>query len=99
MAKQGQHKGDGNDPSKSHGHNNPDKSMTITAGSPKKKETFDEQARNNEDTGKQAQAQRNEWHEATRDEPVLKDGPRARESDNLSTRSGSDSNASRRTQG
>jgi hypothetical protein len=33
MAKQGQHKGDSHDQTKSKGHNNPSKSQTITTGS------------------------------------------------------------------
>ena len=34
MAKQGQHENDGSDNTKSKGHNNPDKSVTITTGGP-----------------------------------------------------------------
>ena len=44
MAKQGQHKNDANDNTKSKGHNNPDKSVTITTGPPKKQETYEQQA-------------------------------------------------------
>jgi hypothetical protein len=99
MAKQGQHNNDSNDQDKSKGHNNPSKSMTITAGTPKKKETYAAQARRHEDPGKQAQAQRNDWNEDTRDKPTIENSPRARDSDIRSGRSGSDSNAGRRTRG
>jgi hypothetical protein len=104
MAKQGQHNNDARDSDKSKGHNNPKKSVTITAGTPKKQETYAEQARNHEDPGKQAQAKKNEWNEDTRD-PVRAarqaDGTatRAREGDLTGNRSGSDSDASRRTRG
>lgn len=91
MAKQGQHKNDRMDQRKSRGHNNPDKSVTITAGRPKKQETYAAQARRGEDPGKQAQAQQNEWKEDTH-EP-RNDLPKG------SGRSGSESNASTRTRG
>jgi hypothetical protein len=104
MAKQGQHNKDAHDPDVSRGHNNPDKSMTITTGSVKKKETYAEQARNHEDPGKQAQAQENEWTEDTRDPrraamQAANAPTRARQGDLDSGRTGSDSNASRRTRG
>jgi hypothetical protein len=104
MAKQGQHHNDARDPAKSRGHNNPDKSMTITAGTYKKRETYDEQARRHEDPGKQAQAAKNEWREDARDPRRLArraagTSTRAREGDLTGNRSGSDSNASRRTRG
>jgi hypothetical protein len=104
MAKQGQHQNDAHDQDKSRGNNNPSKSMTITTGNVKKKETYAEQARNHEDPGKQAQAQKNEWHEDTRDPrraamQVAKAPTRARQGDLDSGRSGSDSNASRRSKG
>jgi hypothetical protein len=63
MAKDGQHKHDGNDPRDSKGPNNPDKSVTITTGSSKKKETYEKQAREGKDTGKEAQHDKNEWIE------------------------------------
>lgn len=99
MAKQGQHRNDSNDQTKSKGHNNPAKSMTITTGSYKKPETYAEQAREHRDTNPQAQAARNEWNEDTRDKPTIENSPRARDSDITGGRSGSDSNASRRTRG
>lgn len=104
MAKQGQHNNDAHDPDKSKGHNNPDKSVTITAGTPKKQETYEAQARAHDDPGKQAQAQKNEWHEDTRDPEraamqAMGASTRAREGDLDSGRNGSDSNASRRTRG
>ena len=104
MAKQGQHNKDARDQDRSRGHNNSEKSVTITAGSPKKRETYAEQARRHEDTGKQAQAQKNEWTEDTRDPERLArraagTATRAREGDLSGNRSGSDSNAGRRTRG
>ena len=99
MAKQGQHNNDVRDSDKSRGNNNPDKSVTIVTGTPKKQETYEEQARQHKDPGVQAQAAKNEWHEDTRLEPKV-DGKslRARRGDlSVSGRadsSGSDSNAS-----
>src|SRR5438128_2566961 len=99
MAKQGQHQNDVNDQQKSRGHNNPSKSMTITTGRPKKKETYAQQAREHKDPGKQPQAQKNEWIDDTRDPRRVARPLRAREGDITGGRSGSDSNASRRTRG
>lgn len=95
MSKQGQHNKDSRDSDVSRGHNNPDKSVTITAGTPKKKETSAEQARRHEDPGKQAQAQKHTWQEDTREHPTNENSPRARDSDISNGRNGSDSNASR----
>ena len=67
MAKQGQHKHDDNDGNVSRGHNNPDKSVPITTGTPKKKETYEEQAHAHKATNKQAQESKPEWVEDTRD--------------------------------
>ena len=99
MSKQGQHKGDSFDQTKSKGHNNPSQSMTITTGSYKKPETHRKQAAEHQDVAKQPQAARNEWNEDTRDKPTIEDSPRARDSDIGSGRSGSDSNASNATRG
>jgi hypothetical protein len=66
MAKQGQHRHDVNDQRVSPGRNNPKKSVPITAGSPKKRETYDEQARAHEDPGKQAQHSEPHWADDTR---------------------------------
>ena len=44
MPKQGQHHNDANDPAVSKGPNNPSKSVTITTGTPKKRETYEQQA-------------------------------------------------------
>ncbi len=97
MAKQGQHNDDARDSDVSRGNNNPDKSVTITAGTPKKKDTYDAQARAHDDPGKPAQAAKNSRQEPARDPD---DAPlRARDSDITGGRSGSDSNASRRTRG
>ena len=99
MSKQGQHQNDSHDYDKSPGPNNPDKSVNVTTGTPKKQETYDAQAQQHRDSGKQAQSQRNEWNEDTRDKPTIEDSPRARDSDIGSGRSGSDSNASTGTRG
>jgi len=99
MSKQGQHNNDSNDNDKSKGPNKPDKSVTITTGTPKKQETYAQQAAENKDTGRQAQSARNEWNEDTRDKPSIEDSPRARDSDLDSGRSGSESNASNSTKG
>lgn len=95
MAKQGQHNNDGNDQDKSRGHNNPDKSMTITAGTPKKRETYSEQAREHKDPGVQARAARNDWKDGASGKP--KRATRARNP--RSGRSGSDSNATSGSRG
>ncbi len=99
MAKQGQHNNDEHDRDKSKGNNNPSKSMTITTGNVKKKETYAEQAREHKDPGKQAQAQKNEWNEDTRDKVSIEGSTRARDSDISGGRSGSDSNAGPSTRG
>ena len=101
MAKKGQHKNDAFDQTKSPGHNNPSKSQTITTGTYKKKETYREQAYEHKDPYKQAQAAKNDWNpERSNWHPRNLPRPwRARLSDLDSGRSGSDSNASRRTRG
>jgi hypothetical protein len=91
MAKQGQHKRDANDPRISKGNTNPEKSMTITTGTYKKKETTKRQAAEHKDTNRPAQAAKNEWDEDTREEPTTAGSTRARRT--RSGRSGSDSNA------
>jgi hypothetical protein len=99
MAKQGQHKGDAHDQTKSKGHNNPSKSQTITTGTYKKRETYQKQAAEHRDPHKQPQAAKNEWNPDTRDKPSIVGSPRARDSDITGGRSGSDSNASAGTRG
>ena len=99
MAKQGQHNNDAQDRDTSKGHNNPAKSMTITAGNVKKQETYEQQAREHKDPGKQAQAHKNEWNEDTRDKASIAGSTRARDSDISGERSGSDSNADRKSRG
>ncbi len=99
MAKQGQHNQDINDPDVSRGHNEPRKSVTITTGTYKKRETYTEQALRHEDPGKQAQEARPEWIEDTRDPRRAENPTRARQGSLHSGRSGSDSDASRRTRG
>src|SRR5438067_1890242 len=93
MAKQGQHKDDSNDSTKSKGHNKPSKSVTISTGTPKKHETYEQQAYQRQPTNRQAQAARNEWNEDTRDKPSIENSPRARDSDITGGRSGSDAKA------
>ncbi len=94
MPKDGQHNDDAHDYDKSKGPNNPDKSVTVTTGTPKKQETYQKQAAEGKANNKQAQAAKNEWNEDTRDEPTTEGSTRARESDIGSGRSGSDSNKS-----
>jgi hypothetical protein len=99
MPKDGQHNNDAHDYDKSKGPNKPEKSVTITTGTPKNQETYSEQAAAHDDPGKQAQAARREWNEDTRDKPTIEDSPRARDSDIGSGKSGSDSNADNSTRG
>jgi hypothetical protein len=99
MAKQGQHRGDGNDPAQHSGRNNPDQSMEITTGTPKKQETYERQARERRDTDPEPQrAKASDRHDEQR-EHETDPHRRAREGDITGGRSGSDSNASRRTRG
>ena len=93
MPKSGEHHGDADDGDVSKGNNNPDKSVTITTGTPKKKETFQKQAYAHEDGNKEPQAAKNEWKEDTRDKvnSISKEhDPKLRKGD----RNGSDSNDS-----
>jgi hypothetical protein len=103
MAKQGQHHNDAHDYAKSKGNNNPDKSVTITTGTPKKQESYEQDAFAHKDPHKPAQAKKNDWNEDTRDKPSIEGSPRARSGDlSMSGRaqsSGSDSNASNKTRG
>ncbi|HZQ37255.1 MAG TPA: hypothetical protein VFD32_15095 [Dehalococcoidia bacterium] len=91
MAKLGQHNDDARVQDRSRGHNNPSKSMTITAGTPKHKETYAEQAREHRDPAPPAQAARNDWQ---RDPHAEQHDDGARERSPRSGRSGSDSDAS-----
>ncbi len=93
MAKQGMHKNDRNDPRVSRGHNKPSQSTPITTGTPKKRKTYERQAREHQATNKQAQYAKNEWHDVTPQHLAA--------SDRKSThrRSGSDSNADSETRG
>ncbi|HUS15067.1 MAG TPA: hypothetical protein VM536_08635 [Chloroflexia bacterium] len=90
MAKQGQHNSDAHDPDNAHGHNKPDKSVTITTGPTKKQETYQQQAAQHQATDRPAQAAKNEWNEDTREEPSNEGSRRDRNSPN-SGRSGSES--------
>ena len=53
MAKAGQRKNDASGPTS--GRNNPKESVEVTAGTPKKRETYEEQAREHKDPGVVAQ--------------------------------------------
>jgi hypothetical protein len=97
MAKKGQHNNDDRDSDKSRGHNNPSKSMTITAGTPKKKETYRKQAAMHVDPAKRPQEAKNDWNPDTRDKPSIEGSTRA--GDPRSGRSGSDSDSGRRSRG
>lgn len=92
MAKQGQHKHDGNDPDVSKGNNNPDKSVTVTTGTPKKQETYQKQAAEHQANNKPAQAAKNEWDEDTSDDAST-EAINAKQVGSKE-RNGSDSNAS-----
>jgi hypothetical protein len=97
MAKQGQHKNDAHDPTKSKGHNHPSRSQDITTGTYKKPETYAQQAREHKDPGVRPQLARNDWDEDTRAKPSNEGSTRARRP--RSGRSGSDSDASTGTRG
>src|SRR5918911_897660 len=77
MAKQGQHKNDAFDQTKSKGHNHPDRSQTITTGSPKKRESYAADARAHRDPHRPAQAQKNEWKPDPSDPPSKRDQSRS----------------------
>jgi hypothetical protein len=82
MPKRGQHKNDARDQRVSPGPNNPSKSVTITTGSPKKQETYEEQARQGQDPYKPAQAATREWRPDSRDPSRSgPDTPRGRKGD------------------
>ncbi len=98
MAKKGMHKHDSNDPRIARGHNNHEKSTDITTGTPKKRSTYQRQAREHEDTAKQAQDQKNRWVDDTRLTPNHR--LRVTKEDLIGEqRSGSDSNADTGTRG
>jgi hypothetical protein len=92
MAKQGQHRDDAR--GQRSGRNNPKESVTITAGTPKKRETYEQQAREHRDTD--PEPQRSGPQESTTDHRNP-GGTRAERP--RSGRSGSDSNASPGTRG
>jgi hypothetical protein len=81
MPKRGQHKNDARDPRKSPGPNKPDKSVTIVTGTPKKRETYREQALAHEDPYKPAQAAKREWNPDSREGYHGPGSPRARDAD------------------
>lgn len=93
MAKQGQHQHDGS--GQASGRNEPRKSVDITAGTPKKQETYEAQARERRDTD--PEPQRSRPGPPSRDHRPVESGTRARRV--RSGRSGSDSNASSSTRG
>ena len=100
MAKAGQHHNDAADGAKPRGHekskgrNKPSETQTITTGSYKKPETYEEQAHAHQDPHKQAQAASNPWNEDVREDLSIQGSTRARDSDHGDGRSGSRSNAS-----
>lgn len=77
MAKQGQHKDDAFDQTKSPGHNHPDRSQTITTGSPKNQETYERDAREHRDPNRPAQAAHNDWTPDRADPPSRTDQSRS----------------------
>lgn len=85
MAKTGQRDNDAH--GQQSGRNNPKKSVEITAGTPKKRETYEEQARQGKNPATVAQHDRPE--KPTRDH---RDGENLRIDSPASRRSGSDSN-------
>lgn len=87
MAKQGQRQNDSNVATS--GRNNPKESVDITAGTPKKRETYEERARQGKDPD--PVAQRTKASEPTRDK---RDGENLRIDKPAGRRSGSDSNRS-----
>lgn len=98
MAKQGQHKQDFHDPRIADGRNNPEKSQTFITGPYKKHETYQKQAFEHEDPGRQSPPTKKiERRRDTRREPGPEGKTRARHV--RSGRSGSDSNASSGTRG
>lgn len=96
MPKKGQHR-DGNDPRISRGHNNPEKSQTITTGTYKKSETYRKQAAEHENPNKEPQHQELEWRHDTRQHPPDVHETRARHL--RGRRSGSRSNENSGTRG
>jgi len=72
--------------------------VTITTGSYKQSETYRRQMAEGQDTNKQPQAARNEWNEDTHRYPGGH-GTSWHRAQTRRGRSGSDSNASRRTRG
>ncbi len=93
MPKQGKHHNDANDPDVARGHNNPAKSTPSTTGAPKRRETYEAQAREHRNTAKEAQHAKNELHQQTPRHLTRKDR------EGVSDRSGSDSNADRKSRG
>ena len=85
MAKQGQHQNDSSGPTS--GRNNPKESVPITAGTPKKRETYAERARQGKDPDPVAQESKPSG--ATRDH---REGSDLRIDSPAGRRSGSDSN-------
>jgi hypothetical protein len=81
VPKRGQHEHDAHDPRVSPGPNKPSKSVTITTGTPKKRETYERQARAHDDPGKPAQAAKREWRPDARGRNRGPGSPRARKGD------------------
>jgi hypothetical protein len=77
MPRQGQHKNDAFDQTKSQGHNHPDRSQTITTGSPKTQESYEADAREHRDPNRPAQAAHNDWQAERADPPTRTDQGRS----------------------
>ncbi|HEV2126763.1 MAG TPA: hypothetical protein VGW38_28735, partial [Chloroflexota bacterium] len=69
----------------------PERSQTITTGTYKKKETYEQQAYEHKDPHKQPQAAQNPWNRDTRDKVTTTGSTRARDSSVSGGRSGSES--------
>ena len=104
MSKKGQHHAAAVNPQRprghehSRGHNDPSKSVDITTGSYKKPESYQKQANEHEDPHRGPQWQKNEFDHDIRDQPTIEGSTRYGGSEG-GRRSGSDSNAGRRSRG
>lgn len=98
MAKQGQHKNDDSDQTKSRSRNNPANSVDMTPGSYKKQETYHKQAGQHKDPGKTGVSPLKQPNKDTHSGLTHEADSRARMADRQE-RSGSDSNAGSRSEG
>ena len=86
MAKKGQHRNDAYDPLESSGNTNPSETTEITAGTPKKQETYEKRAREHKDPAPVAQRSK-----PSRNEKIIHESSGVRARKVRSGRSGSDS--------